>query len=84
MSGSTHSLVSAMDLVVPYHANRVIARLLVAALAVTILVLALTPWQQSAQGAGAWSPTLPRSGGRTSRRRSRAASSAGSCGKGRS
>lgn len=52
MSGSTHSLVSAMDLVVPYHANRVIARLLVAALAVTILVLALTPWQQSAQGAG--------------------------------
>jgi len=41
-----------MSLVRPSRASRVIARLLVAALVLAALVLSVTPWQQSAPGAG--------------------------------
>ncbi|HEY6558317.1 MAG TPA: HlyD family efflux transporter periplasmic adaptor subunit [Polyangiaceae bacterium] len=43
---------TAMDLVRPSNSSRVLARLLVAALALIAVVLLLTPWQQSAPGAG--------------------------------
>jgi len=43
---------SAMSLVSPSRASRVIARLLVATLVLTALVLYVTPWQQSAAGSG--------------------------------
>ena len=43
---------SAMDLVRPSRAGRVVARLFVAGLALAILILYLTPWQQSAPGIG--------------------------------
>lgn len=43
---------SAMSLVLPSRTSRVVARLLVCALVLSSLVLYLTPWQQSAPGAG--------------------------------
>lgn len=43
---------TAMDLVRPSRASRVVARLLLAALVLASLVLYVTPWQQSAPGAG--------------------------------
>lgn len=43
---------SAMDLVRPSRASRIVARLLLAALALVALILSVTPWQQSAPGAG--------------------------------
>jgi adhesin transport system membrane fusion protein len=43
---------SAMDLVRPSRANRVIARLLLGTLALVSVILYVTPWQQSAPGAG--------------------------------
>jgi membrane fusion protein, adhesin transport system len=43
---------SAMDLVPPARAERTLARVLLALWALAVLVLALTPWQQTAQGAG--------------------------------
>lgn len=43
---------TAMDLVRPSRASRVVARLLVAAFALASLILYATPWQQSAPGAG--------------------------------
>jgi membrane fusion protein, adhesin transport system len=43
---------SAMELVRPSRAGRVLARLVAAVLGVTILVLTVTPWQQSAPGQG--------------------------------
>ncbi|HVJ93061.1 MAG TPA: biotin/lipoyl-binding protein, partial [Labilithrix sp.] len=43
---------SAMSLVLPSRASRVVARLLVASLVVAALVLYVTPWQQSAPGSG--------------------------------
>lgn len=43
---------SAMSLVQPSRASRVVARLLVAALVLVAVVLYVTPWQQSAPGAG--------------------------------
>ncbi|MEY4545269.1 MAG: hypothetical protein RL685_1464 [Pseudomonadota bacterium] len=43
---------SAMDLVPPASASRTLARVLLAALALLVLLLALTPWQQTAPGSG--------------------------------
>lgn len=43
---------SAMDLVRPSRAGRVVARLLVAAFALAALILGVTPWQQTAPGSG--------------------------------
>lgn len=43
---------TAMDLVQPSSASRVIARLLVASLVLIVAVLSFTPWQQSATGSG--------------------------------
>jgi len=41
-----------MDLVRPSQTSRVAARLIVSAIALVSLVLAITPWQQTAQGSG--------------------------------
>ena len=43
---------TAMDLVRPSRASRVLARLIVGTLVLVIVVLYFTPWQQSAMGAG--------------------------------
>jgi multidrug efflux pump subunit AcrA (membrane-fusion protein) len=45
-------LASAMRLVAPSHASRVVARLLLATFVLAAVVLYFTPWQQSALGAG--------------------------------